>query len=132
MQGLLSFKRWALPTSDPPPAVSHIHGSAAGAFPGVVTTNLSHGTGDSVTDRKGSMTGMVMQMGGATKDEILDAFDGEIAKSCSLQVKHMIMHFSKDGHSSLAHVCLRRNVCAGLNDNAASPAILSCHVGSCA
>ena len=73
LQGLLRFTRWALPTAEPPPAVSHIHGSAAGAFPGVVSTNV-HQTSDSVTDRKGSMTGLVM--GGATKDEILDAFDG--------------------------------------------------------
>ena len=41
-----------------------------------MTTNI-HQTSESVTDRKGSMTGLVM--GGATKDEILDAFDGKFA-----------------------------------------------------
>lgn len=61
-----------MPTRKTPPAVSHIHGSAAGAVPGIVSSTLA-----AAADHKGSMTGMVMQE--ATKDEILDAFDGELA-----------------------------------------------------
>ncbi len=62
-----------MPTSETPPAVYHQHGSATGAFPGVVATSV--GGEHQKAERIGSMTGMVI--GGANKDEILDAFDGK-------------------------------------------------------
>ncbi|KAL0026270.1 hypothetical protein WJX77_007445 [Trebouxia sp. C0004] len=75
-QGLWSWTRWALPTSESPPAVYHQHGSATGAFPGVEATSISAER----VGRIGSMTGMVI--GGANKDEVLDAFD--VFRSSSL------------------------------------------------
>lgn len=57
-----------MPTSTTPPAVYHIHGSAAGAFPGVAAS--------ASPDGKLKVKGLV-EAEVATTDEILDAFDGE-------------------------------------------------------
>jgi len=67
-----------LPTSESPPAVYHQHGSATGAFPGVEATSIN--ADPERVERIGSMTGMVI--GGANKDEVLDAFDGETLPYC--------------------------------------------------
>jgi hypothetical protein len=67
-----------VPTSESPPAVFHPHGSATGAFPGVEATAI--GADPERVGRIGSMTGMVI--GGANKDEVLDAFDGETLPFC--------------------------------------------------
>lgn len=75
LQGLLRWTRWDVPASATPPAVAHIHGSAAGAIPGIVSSTLA----TVPPDQKGSMTGVVMQ--GATTEEILDAFDGELTSA---------------------------------------------------
>lgn len=57
-----------MPTSTTPPAVYHIHGSAAGAFPGVAAV--------ASPDGKLKAQGLV-EAEVATTDEILDAFDGK-------------------------------------------------------
>ena len=57
-----------MPTSTTPPAVYHIHGSAAGAVPGVAAS----ASPDGKLKAKGLVEAEV-----ATTDEILDAFDGE-------------------------------------------------------
>ena len=67
MQGLIRWTRWSVPTSTTPPAVYHIHGSAAGAFPGVAI---------SAADEKLKVKGL-LEAEVATTDEILDAFDGK-------------------------------------------------------
>lgn len=85
LQGLLRWTRYDLPVNATPPAVSHIHGSAAGAIPGVVSSSLA-----SITGRKGSMTGLVM--GEANKDEVLDAFDGELSHAfCSVRLVSAVL-----------------------------------------
>lgn len=65
-----------MPTSTTPPAVYHIHGSAAGAFPGVAAS--------ASPDGKLKVQGMV-EAEVATTDEILDAFDGKpsFASGCA-------------------------------------------------
>ncbi|KAL3151781.1 hypothetical protein ABBQ38_012755 [Trebouxia sp. C0009 RCD-2024] len=65
-EGLIRWTRWSVPTSTTPPAVYHIHGSAAGAFPGVAI---------SAADEKLKVKGL-LEAEVTTTDEILDAFDG--------------------------------------------------------
>ena len=57
-----------MPTSNTPPAVYHVHGSAAGAFPGVAISVSPDGK----LKPKGQAESDV-----AATDEILDAFDGK-------------------------------------------------------
>lgn len=70
MQGLIRWTRWSVPTSTTPPAVYHIHGSAAGAFPGVAVS----ASADEKLKVKALLEAEV-----TTTDEILDAFDGKFA-----------------------------------------------------
>ena len=59
-----------MPASTTPPAVYHIHGSAAGAFPGVAAS----ASPDGKLKAKGQVEAEV-----AATDEILDAFDGKLS-----------------------------------------------------
>lgn len=78
MQGLIRWTRWSVPTSTTPPAVYHIHGSAAGAFPGVAI---------SAADEKLKVKGL-LEAEVTTTDEILDAFDGKpaVPSACACRV----------------------------------------------
>lgn len=87
LQGFIRWTRWSVPTSTTPPAVYHIHGSAAGAFPGVAAV--------ASPDGKLKAQGLV-EAEVATTDEILDAFDGK--PDCSFL--HTLSLFACSGSKS--------------------------------
>ena len=85
LQGLIRWTRWQVPTSTTPPAVYHIHGSAAGAFPGVAAS----ASPDGKLKVKGQLEAEV-----AATDQILDAFDGMPSTSSVNVLRPALLLFS--------------------------------------